>query len=565
MFSSSAKYLNCVLPVALCAVLGLAIVTAAAQQRSSATSAPAPQADDYGVKTAPVVMDGTTLFYVRGVSAFPAVKRAQQVAESIQALAADRAFSIESLALRETPDGTQILAANQSLMTVFDADARLEGVERQVLAKAYLTRIGEAINAYRHDRESRVLAQHALDTFLATVALLLGLWVTYRFIKWSRSSLKKRYEKKVQELESRSFYLVHAEHLWRLLNGVLGFLGTVIALMAVYFYLRCVLSLFPWTRGLANSLIAILVDPLRTMGSGLLLEVPDLMFLTILILITRYLLRLIRAFFAAVESEKFTLTGFDAAWAKPTYRLVRIAVIALAVVIGYPYVPGSGSAVFKGVSVFIGLIFSLGSTSFVGNVIAGYSLTYRRILQVGDRVKIGDHIGDVEEMRLMVTHVRTPKNEVVVVSNSSIINGEVVNYSKLAQNDGLILHTTVDIGYETPWRQVEAMLVEAAARTRGLLREPQPFVLQKQLGDFAVNYEINAYCHDPRAMYDLYSALHHNILDVFNEYGVQIMTPAYERDPERAKIVPRNQWYAAPARPAEIQPEPGGHPTLDTK
>ncbi|MEJ2010430.1 MAG: mechanosensitive ion channel family protein, partial [Acidobacteriota bacterium] len=185
---------------------------------------------------------------------------------------------------------------------------------------------------------------------------------------------------------------------------------------------------------------------------------------------------------------------------------------------------------------------------------------YRRTFRVGDRVRIGDHIGDVEEIRLMVTHLRTPKNEVVVVPNSSIVNGEVINYSKLARKEGLILHTTVGIGYETPWRQVEAMLLEAAARTPGLLREPKPFVFQKELGDFAVTYEINAYCDKPRDMLELYTALHQSIQDVFNEYGVQIMTPAYEGDPEQAKVVPRNQWYAAPARfpGTEEQGEPKG-------
>jgi small-conductance mechanosensitive channel len=191
----------------------------------------------------------------------------------------------------------------------------------------------------------------------------------------------------------------------------------------------------------------------------------------------------------------------------------------------------------------------------MGNFIAGYSMTYRRAFKVGDRVKIGEHIGDVEQMGLMVTHLRTPKNEIVVVPNSMILANEVINYSSKARESGLILHTPVGIGYETPWRQVEAMLLEAAVRTPGLRREPAPFVLQTGLGDFCVTYEINVCCDTPKAMAALYTELHRNILDVFNEYGVQIMTPAYEGDPEQAKIVPPEQWYAAPARPPEsVQP-----------
>jgi len=180
-------------------------------------------------------------------------------------------------------------------------------------------------------------------------------------------------------------------------------------------------------------------------------------------------------------------------------------------------------------------------------------MAYRRLFKQGDRVKIGDYMGDVEEIKMMSTYLRTPKNELVAVPNSTIVNSEVVNYSTLAQKEGLILHTTVGIGYETSWRQVEAMLLQAAERTPGLRREPKPFVRRTALGDFAITYEINAYTNEPRSMNELYTVLHSNILDVFNEFGVQIMTPAYEGDPEQAKIVPKDQWYAEPALRPECE------------
>jgi small-conductance mechanosensitive channel len=251
-----------------------------------------------------------------------------------------------------------------------------------------------------------------------------------------------------------------------------------------------------------------------------------------------------------VGDGSLTLPGFDADIAQQTDRIVRLLVFASALVIAYPHIPGSGSEAFKGISLLFGVIFSLGSTSVIGNLLAGQTLAFRRTFKVGDRVKIGEHIGDVAQMRLLTTYVRSPKNELIVIPNQLIINGEVVNYSTLAREEGVILHSVVGIGYETPWRQVEAMLLEAAARTPGLLREPPPFVLQKVLGTFAVDYEINAYCDNPQAMFPLYSVLHRNILDLFNEHGVQIMTPAYEGDPAEPKVVPRDQWFAAPAGPA---------------
>jgi small-conductance mechanosensitive channel len=326
-------------------------------------------------------------------------------------------------------------------------------------------------------------------------------------------------------------------------------------LAAALVYVGYVLGQWPWTRGLARDLVGFALGPLEVIGQGIVANIPSLVFLTVLFFVVRFALKLIRLFFEAVGRGTVVLAGFDADWAQPTYKIVRVVIVAFGLIVAYPYIPGSQSAAFKGVSLFLGIVFSLGSSSAVSNIIAGYMMTYRRAFKVGDRVKIGDTVGDVIEMRLQVTHLRSFKNEEVVIPNSQILNGEVLNYSSLARVQGLILHTEVGIGYETPWRQVEAMLLAAAERTPGLVREPKPFVFLKKLGDFAVTYELNAYCQDVKAMQVLYTALHRNILDVFNQYGVQIMTPAYEGDPAEAKVVPPAHWYAAPAAvPAEHVP-----------
>jgi small-conductance mechanosensitive channel len=276
-------------------------------------------------------------------------------------------------------------------------------------------------------------------------------------------------------------------------------------------------------------------------------ELPNLAFLAVLLVVFRIVLRLLRAVFDALQRDAVHLRGFEAEWAQPTYKIVRFALIAFGLVVAYPYLPGSESAAFKGVSLFVGVLLSLGSSSAIANLVAGYSLIYRRAFKVGDRVKIGDVIGEVTESRIQVTRLRSLKNEEVVIPNSVILGGEVVNYSALARTHGLILHTQVGIGYETAWRQVEAMLLEAADRTPGIVRTRPPFVLQKGLGDFAVTYELNVYCDDAAAAVQIYTNLHRRILDVFNEYGVQIMTPAYEGDPEQPKVVAPSDWYAAPA------------------
>jgi small-conductance mechanosensitive channel len=290
------------------------------------------------------------------------------------------------------------------------------------------------------------------------------------------------------------------------------------------------------------------IDPVRTMGDALLHAIPGLVFIAILIVVARYVLRLVALFFGGIASRRIRFKDFAQEWAWPTYRLVRIVIVAFTIVIAYPYIPGSNSDAFKGVSIFLGLLMSLGAASVVANSLAGYTLIYRRAFQVGDRIQVAGLVGDVVEMRQQVTHLRTVKNEEVTIPSSMMLNSHVVNYSSLARTEGLVLHTTVGIGYETPWRQVEAMLQLAASRTPGLKPEPVPFVLVKSLGDFAVVYELNAYCGDARTIDATYASMHRNILDVFNEYDVAIMTPAYVSDPAEPKVVPRDRWFLPPAK-----------------
>jgi small-conductance mechanosensitive channel len=284
------------------------------------------------------------------------------------------------------------------------------------------------------------------------------------------------------------------------------------------------------------------------LGQSFIDYLPSLFFLLIIYFLVRYLLGFTKAFFNQLSRGQFQISGFDAEWALPTYRIVRVLIIIIAVVVAYPYLPGSGSEAFKGISILVGILLSLGSTSLIANIIAGYTMTYRRAFRVGDRVKFGEHFGEVTDIRLMETHVRSLKNEEIVIPNSKILSGEVINYSSMASKHGLILHTTVGIGYEVPWRQVEAMLLMAAERTQGLPRKSEPFVLQKTLGDFGVTYELNVICRDAENMAQIYSDLHRNIQDVFNEYKVAIMTPHYVGDTEEPKIVPKDKWFDSPAR-----------------
>jgi small-conductance mechanosensitive channel len=499
------------------------------------------------VETALVSVDGQVLFRLRGISSFTAARRADAIAERILTLARNSSFDPATLHLLEGETATRILAGEQMVMSVYDADARIEGVRRQVLAESHLMAIRTAITGFRSARTREALVLAAKRCGAATLIAAILLFVFLKLTAWMNLKIEQRFRERFRGLAIQSLELVRAERIWGMVRGILRLIRVALVLVVVYVYLRYVCGQLPWTRGIAAQLDEWILAPLAYLARGFGREIPNFIFLAVLILVVRYVLRFLRMLFAALGRGEVRWSGFDPEWADPTFKLVRLAVVAFTIVVAFPYIPGSESAAFKGVTIFIGIIFSLGSSSAVANIIAGYTMTYRRAFHEGDVVKIGESIGVVTQVRLQVTHLRTPKNEEIVIPNSTILGNEVVNYSTLSKSRGLILHTMVGIGYETPWRQVEAMLLLAAERTPGLLKDPKPFVLQRSLGDFAVNYELNAYCNEPTAMMRLYTELHRHILDVFNEYGVQIMTPAYEGDPDQPKIVPRGQWHAAPA------------------
>jgi small-conductance mechanosensitive channel len=530
---------------------GWAAPAVASDSSDQTDNGPATDADTLAALRAPVVIDGEEIYSVRGLSTYPAERRARDIEARIRGLASDAAVDSTSLKLDDQPRVTWILANGKRVLAVLEEDAALEAADRRLVAEALRVRIWDAIAAYRVARQPAVLWRHALLTLGATVALLAATFVSRRLFSWLSTRIERQYGQRVRDVHIQSVQLVEAAQLWRALAGVLSFAWAVTVVAMVFAYLRYALALFPWTRGTANRLAGLALDPIRSLSLGAIDLIPNFVFLAILFLITRYVLKIVRLFFDSIANEKLRLRNFDSVWASPTYRLARIIVVAFALVVAYPYVPGSDSDAFKGVTLFLGVVISLGSSSQVSNVLSGYTMTYRRTFHIGDIVRIGQHLGAVQEMRLLVTHLRTAKNEEVIVPNSTIMSSEVVNYSTMAKERGLVLHTTVGVGYDTPWRQVEAMLLESAARTSGLLRERPPFVLQTSLAPFSVTYEINVYCDTAVGMRKRYSELHRNILDVFNEYGVQIMVPAYETDPKQRKVVPRERWYAEPAQPPQ--------------
>jgi small-conductance mechanosensitive channel len=499
-------------------------------------------------ESVPVIVDGRELFLLGGVSSYPAKERAKVVAERIKKLAEDPKVDPKSLQIVKEGDITYIKAGELIALGLVENDAVREGISMEIMTGVTRDKIAQAIRGYRNDRAPRTLLINSGYALIASVLTALLLWGILRLFTWLNVLAQKRIKARIEGLESKSHYIIDADQIWDVMRGFLKTMKVVAMLVVIYFYLNLVLGLYPWTRLFAQYLFTITLNPLRIIGLGLVNALPNIFFLVIFIFIIRYILKVTRLFFSGIERGRIHVKNFEREWGLPTYKIVRLLIVSFAVIVAYPYIPGSSSDAFKGVSIFLGVIFSLGSSSVLSNIIAGYTITYRRAFKVGDRIMINDLTGDVVDRSVLVTRLRSFKNEEIVIPNSIVLNSNIINYSTEARAKGLILHTNVGIGYEVPWRQVEAMLLLAADRTKGIKSEPKPFVLQQSLGDFAVNYELNVYIDDARQMMQLYTDLHRNVLDVFNENSVQIMTPNYEHDPEQPKIVPKDQWYTPPAK-----------------
>jgi small-conductance mechanosensitive channel len=306
----------------------------------------------------------------------------------------------------------------------------------------------------------------------------------------------------------------------------------------LYITIPIIFSIFPPTQRLAETLFGYVLNPLKKIGWAFLNYLPDLFAIIVIVFITKQIVKFLRFLASEIKNGNLKIQGFYPDWALPTFNIVRFLVLAFMFVMIFPYLPGSDSPVFQGVSVFIGIVFSLGSSSVIGNMVAGLVMTYMRPFQIGDRIRLGDLVGDVVEKTPFVTRIKTPKKEYVTVPNSTILSSSVINYSTSKRNEGIVLHTTVTIGYDVPWRKVHEALINAALKTEKIMHEPKPFVLQTSLDDFYVSYQLNAHSGEPNQQPAIYSELHQNIQDEFNENGIEILSPHYraQRDGNQVTI-----------------------------
>jgi len=406
------------------------------------------------------------------------------------------------------------------------------------------TRLQEALNEVAEARRPQQLFIAVLLVIVVTIVFAVLIWLLIRLRRGAGERLTAAAMKGLREKVGDEEFL-RSSRILEFLQNIVSVATWSVALFIGYFWLTFSLRRFPYTRYWGESLRGFLIDRIANAGAAVLSALPGLFMVVLIVLATRFVSRLVQVFFQAVQDRRINLHWVYPETAEPTRKLFSAALWLFALAIAYPYLPGSESEAFKGVSVFAGLMVSLGSSGLVNQVMSGFTLIYSRALRKGDFVSIGDIEGTVALLGTLSTKIRTAANEDVTIPNAVVVGQVVTNYTRGAE-EGVFVPTEVTIGYDVPWRQVEGMLLLAASRTPGVRKDPAPAVRQTALEDAYVKYTLLFCLENPAARRPVRAAVNANILDAFNEYGVQITSPNYEADPAEKKIVPRDKWFPDP-------------------
>ena len=483
----------------------------------------------YTAKGFPVIgffNDTLMLIYGR-LGSFSAKERAQAISKRINELASNFGFKADSIRLEESDVSTDIVLEDKIIMSISESDALWNNSTRLELAEQYRNVIVSAMLKYKSEISLVMLGKEIALALL--VLLIIGLIIFYvgKLFKWTAKKIGEQEGRLIKGIKIQNYTLFDSKAQVEVVLRLNSILKWIIILLVIYIALPILFGIFPWTKNFAETLFGYILNPVKQIVLGLWDYLPNL--ITILVIIGAFRYALKGLFFLKSEIEKgdLKITGFYPDWANPTYQIIKVLVFAFMVVVIFPYLPGSNSAIFQGVSVFLGFLFTFSSAGSLSNIIAGLVLTYMRLFSIGDRVKIGDISGDVIEKSLLVTRIRTIKNEIISIPNATVMNSHTINFSSDAPEKGLIIHTTVTIGYDVPWRDMHQALIDAALKTNYILQEPIPFVLQTSLDDFYVSYQINAYTREANKQALIYSILHQNIQDLCNERGIEIMSPHY--------------------------------------
>lgn len=492
----------------------------------------------------PIEFMNRPIFTIRsGISGFTQEERALSIVSRIK-VAMERSRQ-DHVLIRPTPEGGRIVELNG--LAVFqiqpiDLDP-LTGESVDEAAKKASENLATAVREAREQSKGSVILKGIGFVVLASVLF----YLVCRFIYQGEDRLIGRLQSWAHAGEYKLAAIIQPQQLSNFLELLVHFVKWTLVLIAGYEWATLSLSQFPYSRPWGEKLHSYLVDTIQGMLSAIVDTFPGLLVIVFIVVLTRLTSGILKAFFARIETGEITVSWISEDVARPTRKLTQTLLWLFAVAMAYPYFPGSDTDAFKGLSVLVGVMLSIGGSGVVGQAASGLIMIYSRVLREGEYVKINEVEGTVTRIGFFSTKIKTSTGEEVNVPNALISNSTTINSSRLAEGKGLVVHTAVTIGYNTPWRQVHAMLLQAAELTPGILSAPKPFVAQTALSDFYVEYRLCVQIDRPEIRRIMLTALHANIQDVFNEFGVQIMSPHYVYDPEGKVWVPKEQWFEAPA------------------
>lgn len=508
----------------------------------------------------PVVFKKDTLFFVHSkIGPYKPADRVNTINRRITSFMKDGEFEPDSLYLLDSEMSTDIWWRDRVLFSVTDFDASEENMSRKELAQKEMDTVKTVLNKELKSKSIKNILLQAGLTILVVLIIYFLIKYINRLFRWTKKWLIDAKGRILKGIRFKGYEFLDTDRELKValfLNNILRWLVIVIVL---YLALPILFSIFPWTRGWAEKLFSYVLDPLTKVLSAFFNYIPNLFTIGVIYFVTRYVVQFIEFLAGEIEKGSLVISGFYPDWAKPTFGIIKVLMYAFMFIVIFPYLPGSDSPVFQGVSVFLGVLFSLGSSTAISNMVAGLVITYMRPFKIGDRIKIGDITGLVMEKSMLVTRIRTIKNEDITLPNATVLSGHTINYTTSAKELGLILHTTVTIGYDVPWPKVHELLIQSANDADGILKDEKrkPFVLQTSLDDFYVAYQLNAYTDQPERMALIYSNLHQQIQDKFAAGGVEIMSPHFGaiRDGSAVNIpadyLPKD--YKAPAINVEIK------------
>ncbi len=512
----------------------LGIVQAQATSEKEGEIAPQipeqPAAPKNNKQDVPVILDGETIFNVSSkIKDLPGKDRAEEISIALEEVAKNSAISIDSIRIVEFEGLKLIKAEDKFLFVVTKSDAKVANRPLDELAESHFQKAKEAIAQYREKYSLKQLITRIVLAIIEFIIAIVLLILTRKILIRIYDQLDAWRTSRLRPIRIQGWELISVDQQTNLLVALFKLLYWIIVAFVVFIYLSLLTRYFPQTKKIGQAIFDSLSAVLGKTAQAAIAYLPNLFSILLTIVVAYYIFRFCQLFFRAIETETLSLPGFDQDWARPTERLVVFIIFALTLAIILPLLPGAQSPAFRGLSIFVGALFTLGGASAIANIVGGVVIIYTRAFRVGDRVQIADVQGDILEKTILSTRIRTPKNKIVTIPNANLITSNIENFTTASRdiNEPTIVHTTITLGYDVPWRHVHQVLIDAALSSPSILEKPAPFVLQTSLGDFSVSYELNAYTDQPSMMAKTYSQLHQNIQDKCNEAGIEILSPQY--------------------------------------